>query len=126
MTAAASASQADDESRLADLLERLTAQLRAGRWPDVEATAREHPALAEELRALWAAVLVAEGAASGQAAPTLVRDDAAQEPSAAALPRQLGDYELVEELGRGGMGVVYRARQTSLGRTVALKMIQNS
>ncbi len=107
-----------------ELLARLLADLndaaRHGRPADVELVAARHPEVAGELRELWAAARFADAFARPTPQGTTDPPFSCQP---AGLPRTFGDFELLEELGRGGMGVVYRARQKSLQRTVALKMI---
>jgi hypothetical protein len=116
------------DERLAELLAGLTAEVQQGRQPDVDQVATAHPDLADELRELWAAVQFAnEFTRPSKTLPTLPANGPIRiEPAAcptAPLPRTFGDFDLVEELGRGGMGIVYKARQRGLKRTVALKMI---
>jgi serine/threonine-protein kinase len=122
-----SAAERRDE-QLAELLEYMTQQQRAGQPPDIEALTAKHPKFSAELRELWAAVQVAEGVAAGisrtswpAVPPTIGLTQANGAP--VDLPRDFGDFELRAELGRGGMGVVYLARQRSLDRAVGVKMI---
>ncbi len=95
----------------------------AGRAPDREELLRQHPELASELTAFFANQdAVARLAHDSAEAATLAPSEAAATMAGTPV-RYFGDYELLEEIARGGMGVVYRARQVSLNRPVALKMI---
>lgn len=112
----------DADTILADALDRLLMQARGGQPADLEGMIRQYPQLEQELRELWATMMFAEEFSGEFNLLTIGTSDAA-EVSGTVAPKNFGDYELLDEIGRGGMGIVYRARQRSLNRTVALKMI---
>src|SRR5687768_9396475 len=101
----ASSPALDHEEKLALLLTDLTDRAQRGEKINLESVCRDHPELAAELRQLWGAVLVAEAAGSASVANTLSPVPTDSSLSLLTLPCRFGDYELLEELGRGGMGL---------------------
>ena len=98
----------------------------AGEVPNRQELLDQHTKLAEALRGFFADLDRMDRVASplriadGLDATSVVEGNG---HSDLPLVRYFGDYELLEEIARGGMGVVYKARQVSLNRIVALKMI---
>ncbi len=112
---------------LVELLDEMMQRTRGGSATSLEELIASHPHLERELRELWATVQIAEDFASFDGLFDELKaegaDDVGTVQDGLFEPRDYGDYELLEELGRGGMGVVYKARQKDLDRIVALKMI---
>jgi serine/threonine protein kinase len=115
--------EARRDERLAQLLENITQGQRHGRPPDWAAVERDHADLADELRQLLNVAQIADIVRSSDPDCTINQPTPPSSMTGSAAPRTFGGYHLIEELGRGAMGVVYKAWQPSLQRFVALKMI---
>ncbi len=110
-----------DDPYVLSALDDYLARLQAGESPDREELLRDRPDLAWALDVLETLESVAPPPAAGPVAGGEQMPDTRS--ALGELPRAFGQYELLNEIGRGGMGVVYKARQTGLERTVAIKMI---
>jgi WD40 repeat protein/serine/threonine protein kinase len=103
------------------LAEEFLERYRRGERPSVTEYAQQYPQLAEKIRDVFPALVVVENFASVGGQSTGPHANATLDDR--KIPRQLGEYHLLREVGRGGMGVVYEAVQESLGRHVALKVL---
>jgi serine/threonine protein kinase/tetratricopeptide (TPR) repeat protein len=110
-----------DQERLTAVLDGYLRGLECGMPPQPEQLVDAHPDLAEPLRAYLGKLTSLHEVAATFGQSSKAATAASDVPDADA--RRLGDFELLAEVGRGGMGVVYEARQLSLERRVALKVL---
>jgi serine/threonine protein kinase len=105
---------------LAEVVEALTAQLKEGKGLDLEACMAQYPQYGDELRGLFPALNLLTGLSRSGSASF---PPAVSEEMNGRTAGELGDFRILSEVGRGGMGVVYEAVQISLDRRVALKVL---
>lgn len=108
-----------EQQHLTDILDRYLQRVERGESPDPDELLRQHPRWADILRRYLESLGVLHQAVRGIHSA----EQPVSFPTRLAHDRVLGDYEIRRQIGRGGMGIVYEARQISLDRRVALKVL---